>query len=60
MPPFGPRRSTGKRKTQEELGDDDTDHTADTFQDSASGGIGDTSCKIAAGDLPAVVLGEAV
>ncbi|KAF1359213.1 hypothetical protein EJ07DRAFT_121068 [Lizonia empirigonia] len=51
MPPFGPRRTTGKRKTPEELEDseDDTSHPANN-----------TLCGIAAGYNPAAVLDEAV
>ena len=62
MPPFGPRRATGKRNTPEELEDseDHTYHTIDSTLDSPSNDIDDTLCRVAAGHNPAAVLDEAV
>ncbi|RAR04926.1 hypothetical protein DDE82_004176 [Stemphylium lycopersici] len=48
MPPFGPRQSTEKRKTPEDL-EDGTDPTAESIQDSTNGDMGDALCGIAAG-----------
>jgi hypothetical protein len=61
MPPFGPRRITGKRKTLDELGnsEDDTNYTAHNTPDPPSNAI-DTSCGVAAGHNSAAVSGEAV
>jgi hypothetical protein len=61
MPPFGPRRMTGKRKAPDELEDseDDTNHTADSTPDPPSNAI-DTSCGVAAGHSSAAVSGGAV
>ncbi|KAF1360100.1 hypothetical protein EJ07DRAFT_118025 [Lizonia empirigonia] len=62
MPPFGPRRPTGKRKRPEGLEDseDSTDYLADSAQESPSDGSNHTSCGIAAGHDPAAILDEAV
>jgi hypothetical protein len=48
MPPFGPRRWTGKRKTPEELEDLEEGTDDDSMRESPNGDD-DASCEIAAG-----------
>jgi hypothetical protein len=49
MPPFGPRRSTGKRKALEELEDLGEGTDDDSVRDDSPNGDDDTSGGIAAG-----------